>query len=76
MEPSSINKIDEVNMSKRFLSTQQVLDKTTLSRAALKKRVRAGNFPKPIRLGHRTIVWLESELDAWMDALASGGRQP
>jgi prophage regulatory protein len=61
---------------KRFLSTAQVLDKTALSRATIKRRVKDGGFPKPIKLGHRSNVYLEEEVDAWMQAQVDAGRQP
>jgi prophage regulatory protein len=57
---------------KRFLSTAQVLDKTALGRTTLFTRIREGTFPKPIKLGHCTNVYLESEVDAWMDAQLAG----
>ena len=34
-------------------------------------RAKAGTFPKPIYLGPKAVGWLESEIDAWIDALAS-----
>lgn len=55
----------------RFLSKAEVRDKIKLSFTEIARRVKAGKFPKPIRLGsHRTsrTVFLESEVDAWMDA--------
>lgn len=57
-------------MSKRFLSKKEVRDKVKLSYTEIARRVKAGKFPMPLRLGsHRTsrTVWWEHEIDAWMD---------
>lgn len=40
---------------------------TGLSRATLHRRVRDGSFPKPISVGGRSIRWLVSEIDSWME---------
>jgi prophage regulatory protein len=55
---------------KRFLSKVEVRDKIKLSYTEIGRRVKAGTFPKPLRLGaHRTsrTVWWEHEVDDWMD---------
>ena len=39
-----------------------------ISGTTLFRWVRAGNFPKPIRLGPNTVGWLEADVDAWLDA--------
>nr|WP_010597693.1 AlpA family phage regulatory protein [Rickettsiella massiliensis] len=30
--------------------------------------VAKGEFPKPIKLGKRSVGWLESDVDAWIEA--------
>jgi prophage regulatory protein len=55
-------------MARRFLSVAQVCDKVCLSRTALWRRVKAGTFPQSIRIGHRTTIFLEDEVEAWMQA--------
>ena len=59
-------------MTKRFLSKSEVRDKVKLSNTHITRLEEAGNFPKRIALGtHRTSrrVWVESEIDAWMDEI-------
>ena len=34
----------------------------------IRRLVHAGKFPKPVYLGARKPVWLEDEIDAWIDA--------
>jgi predicted DNA-binding transcriptional regulator AlpA len=59
-----------IAMTKRFLSKKEVRDKVKLSFTEIARRVQAGKFPKPLRLGpYRTsrTVWWEHDIDAWMD---------
>ena len=36
------------------------------SRGHLYRLIAAGKFPKPIRLGENRIMFVESEIDAWL----------
>ncbi len=38
------------------------------SRTYINQLVERGGFPRPISLGPRTKGWLESEIDAWLEA--------
>ncbi len=50
----------------RLLRRTQVEEITGFSVATIYRRVKAGTFPEPIRLGERTVRWLQSDLDAWL----------
>jgi prophage regulatory protein len=39
-----------------------------LKRTALDDAIKAGTFPKPIKLGVRAIGWLEDDLIKWQQA--------
>jgi prophage regulatory protein len=55
-------------MSQRLLRLSQVIDKTGYSGASIWRLVRAGRFPKPVKLvGSRAVAWLEDEIDALID---------
>jgi prophage regulatory protein len=41
------------------------------SRQHLHRLIKAGQFPKPIKLGPATNGWLEHEIDGWIAARAS-----
>jgi prophage regulatory protein len=43
-----------------------VLDLTGLSCANLYRFVRAGNFPRPVRLGKNSVGWRSSDVQAWI----------
>ena len=68
-----------VAMTKRFLSKSEVRAKVNLSYTEIARRVKAGKFPMPLRLGsHRTsrTVFVESEVDNWMDDQIQRNRRP
>mgnify|MGYP000369959343 CR=1 FL=1 len=39
-----------------------------LSRSGIYLRMDAGTFPRPIPLGGRSVGWLESDIQSWIDA--------
>jgi prophage regulatory protein len=54
-------------MTKRFIKLDQVKQMTSLSRAAIYKRIAHGTFPPQVKLG-TTSVWLESEVETWIQS--------
>ena len=50
---------------------QQVTAQVGLSKATLYKMIEAGNFPAPKKLGARSVGWLESDIQAWIDSRIS-----
>lgn len=50
----------------QFLRLTEVMARTGLSRSAIYLGISEGNFPKNICLSTRSVAWLESEIDAWM----------
>jgi prophage regulatory protein len=65
----------------QLLKLPEVLAKTKKYRTGVLTAMRKGLFPKPIRLGGRSVAWLAHEVDAWASCaearLASlgGGRE-
>lgn len=58
----------------RLLRTSEVQAATTLSRAELHRRVRAGRFPKPVHLGERRVAWRASDVAEFISGLSAGVR--
>lgn len=54
-------------MTKRFIKLDEVKQMTSLSRAAIYKRIALGTFPVQVKLG-TTSVWLESEVEGWIQS--------
>jgi prophage regulatory protein len=42
--------------------------RTGLSRSEIYRRVAAGSFPAPVKLGERASAWPASEVDGWIAA--------
>ncbi|MBT0090768.1 MULTISPECIES: AlpA family transcriptional regulator [Vibrio harveyi group] len=51
----------------RFLKLKEVMKKTTLSRSAIYRKMNEDQFPQSISLGDRSVAWVESEVDEWME---------
>ena len=46
----------------------QVKARTGLSRSEIYRRVAAGDFPQPVKLGERASAWPMHEVTAWCEA--------
>jgi len=55
-------------MSERFISVKEAAERICLSKTELYHRLKAGTFPKSVALGPKKVVFLESEVEAWMRA--------
>jgi prophage regulatory protein len=58
-----------------ILRRNSVCERVGISGTTLFRWVRAGLFPKPLRLGPNTVGWLEADIDAWLESkkTTSGG---
>ena len=59
---------------KKFLRLSGVRERVPYSRSTIYQLVAQGKFPKPISLGGRAVAWLESDIDAWIEARIASGR--
>lgn len=57
----------EPNAPARMLRRRQVEQRTGLARSTIYNYIKKGEFPKPYRLGMKTVGWLESEINTWID---------
>jgi prophage regulatory protein len=51
---------------KHLLSKRAVLKQIPISGATLARRVAAGAFPRPVRIGKRRVAWVQSEISDWL----------
>ena len=51
-----------------ILRRPKVEARTGLSRSSIYQLMAEGKFPKPISIGKRAVGWLESSINAWIDA--------
>jgi prophage regulatory protein len=52
----------------RLLRFPDLSDRVGLRHSAIYDAIRKGTFPKPVSLGRKAVAWLESEVDAWINA--------
>lgn len=61
-------------MTTKILRLPNVKTRTGLSRSAIYSRMAEGNFPRAISLGPRTVGWVESEIDDWLNQQIEASR--
>lgn len=54
----------------RLLRLPEVMDRVGLRRSAIYQRMSEGRFPKCRTLGAKCSVWVEAEINDWIDAIA------
>ena len=50
----------------RLLRLSEVRTRTALARTTIYRKMRAGSFPEPLKVGVRAVRWRESEIDSWL----------
>lgn len=54
-------------MAQNILRLPNVQSRVKKSRSSIYLEMSRGDFPKPIKLGPRSVGWLESEVDEWIE---------
>ncbi len=54
-------------MGKTILRLPQVIERTGLARSTIYLKIEQDSFPKPVSIGERSVGWLESDVEAWID---------
>jgi prophage regulatory protein len=63
---------DQININRLPV----VLEKTGVSRSTLRRFVKYDpTFPKPFKIGVRSMGWLEPEIDSWIQGRVEASRQ-
>ena len=57
-----------------MLRRGRVQMRTGFSRSTLYRRVAEGTFPQPVNLGGRTVGWVESEIQDWLERQIAASR--
>lgn len=60
--------VQTINRTEALLRLPEVKSLAGISRSEIYRRISEGGFPKPVKLGSRTNVWLLSEVQAWIAA--------
>ena len=53
----------------RLISLEEVMRRTTFSKATVYRKAADKSFPAPIKIGRHRVAWRASELASWLDAL-------
>ncbi|MFZ4751921.1 MAG: helix-turn-helix transcriptional regulator [Chitinophagaceae bacterium] len=51
----------------KIIRLPEVMQSTGLARSTIYKKMVAGEFPKAISLGSKSVGWLESEVQQWIE---------
>lgn len=57
-----------VQLADALLRVKTVADATGLSSATIYRKLAAGDFPKPVRMGARCTRWKAADVRAWIQA--------
>jgi len=69
-----LNQDTEAEMDK-FLRRKETEHITGMGRATIYKRISEGTFPKPVKIGKRSVRWIESEVSEWVRKRIEESRQ-
>ena len=58
----------------RLLNKWAVERETSLDITTIYRKMKAGTFPQPVRVGKRRVAWRESDIAAWQAGLEVGTR--
>ena len=61
-------------MNKIIKRLNSVKSMVGLSRSSIYLMMAAGTFPKSISLGERSVGWLESDIDDWIDSKVAASK--
>lgn len=53
-------------MDEKLLKLKEVLARLRISKSSWYDGVRRNIFPQPVRIGTRTVVWLESDIESYL----------
>ncbi len=60
-----------VSAAPRLIRLPEVMARVGLKRSAIYQRMSEGRFPKSRSLGGKCTVWIEAEIDAWINSIAA-----
>ena len=59
--------------TQRIIRLPEVMARTGLSRSTIYSFIASGNFPKSIKLGARSIGFIETDINDWISSKIAGG---
>ncbi|WP_238939085.1 helix-turn-helix transcriptional regulator [Mixta mediterraneensis] len=65
----------DMTTSKKLVRLSEVLNRTGYSRAWIYKLIAQGRFPQPVKIGSRSIAFVENEIDEWINQRIAESRR-
>ncbi len=62
------------NTSVEFQRFPEVRRRSGLSHSSIYAMISRGEFPKPVKLGARSVAWLDSEITGWISDRVQASR--
>ncbi|TCJ97962.1 AlpA family transcriptional regulator [Volucribacter psittacicida] len=57
----------QTHKKEKFIRLNEVIERTGLSKATIYNYMKQNKFPKSIPLYAKSVAWLESEIDNWIN---------
>ncbi|MBB1525584.1 AlpA family transcriptional regulator [Pectobacterium carotovorum subsp. carotovorum] len=61
-------------VGKRLIRVPEVLRRVGFSRTKMYELIKEGRFPDKVKIGLRSVAFIESEIDAWIEKIISDSR--
>jgi len=56
-----------MNIQQEFIRLNVVQEITSLSKSTIYRLISEGDFPKQVQIGKRAVVWVRSDINAWIN---------
>ena len=56
-----------MNIQQEFIRLNVVKEITSLSKSTIYRLISEGDFPKQVQIGKRAVVWVRSDINAWIN---------
>jgi prophage regulatory protein len=67
--------LESAIVANRFLRLPAVETRTGYSGTTIWRKVKAGDFPKPVSIGPNATGWVEAEVDDWIQRKIDASRK-
>lgn len=71
---SQVARSQVVRTADRLLDKWAIEERTSLDISTIYRKMKAGTFPQPVRIGKRRVAWRESDVAEWLSKLEVGTR--
>ena len=75
MNSAVLERVKEPPEQPKFIKLPEVVSICCMSKTSIYAAIRKGKFPKPVKLGNRCAVWVQSEVHGWVNSCISSSRE-